>query len=152
SALAKKRTWMDPYVFFDQGVPGMTCGAPVYDKAGALRGVVTADFTLNSFGEFVATLHPSPNARVFIYADSGTMLAHPSLRVVEKIGSRDEGSLVTKDDINDAAIRQYFRSPAANSFELDGARWFSATRSFEEEGLKWSVGAVAPESDLMNDV
>jgi adenylate cyclase len=152
SVAAKKRTWMDPYVFFDQGVPGMTCGAPVYDKAGALRGVVTADFTLNSFGDFVATLHPSPNARVFIYTASGSILAHPSLRVVEKIGSRDEGSLVTKDDIDDGVIRQYFRSPATSTFDYEGARYFSATRAFEEEGLKWSVGAVAPESDFMNDV
>jgi adenylate cyclase len=152
SVAAKKRTWMDPYVFFDQGVPGMTCGAPVYDKAGVLRGVVTADFTLNSFGDFVATLHPSPNTRVFIYAASGTILAHPSLRVVEKINSRDEGSLVTKDDIDDAVIRQYFRSPTAKSFDFQGARWFSATRSFEDEGLKWSVAAVGPESDFMSDV
>ena len=152
SVAARKRSWIGPYVFFDQGVPGMTCGAPVYDAAGQLRGVVTADFTLNSLGEFVATLHPSPHARVFIYADSGSILAHPSLRVVEKTNSRDDGSLITKDDIDDGAIRQYFRSPTASRFELDGARWFSATRSFDEEGLKWSVAAVAPESDFMSEI
>jgi adenylate cyclase len=149
---AKKRTWTDPYVFFDQGVPGMTCAAPVYDKAGRLRGVVTADFSLNSFGEFVATLHPSANARVFIYTDSGTILAHPSLRVVETVNSRDQGSLITKSDINDAVVRWYFRAPTASSFEFEGGRWFSATRAFENEGLKWKVAAVAPESDFMNDV
>jgi adenylate cyclase len=152
SVAAKKRTWTDPYVFFDQSVPGMTCGAPVYDRAGALRGVVTADFSLNSFGDFVATLHPSPHARVFIYTESGTILAHPSLRVVEKVDSRDQGSLITKDDIQDAVVRQYFRSPAAGSFEFGGARWFSATRSFEDEGLKWKVAAVAPEADFMHDI
>jgi adenylate cyclase len=149
---AKKRTWMDPYVFYDQGVPGMTCAAPVYDAAGALRGVVTADFTLNSFGDFVATLRPSPNARVFIYSASGSILAHPSLRVVEKTDSRDEGRLVTKDDVDDAVLRQYFRTPAATRFDVEGARWFSATRAFEDEGLEWSVAAVAPESDFMGEV
>jgi adenylate cyclase len=152
SVAAKRRTWIDPYVFFDQGVPGMTCGAPVFTKHGALRGVVTADFSLNSFGDFVATLHPSPNARVFIYTDSGTILAHPSLRVVEKINSRDQGSLITKSDINDPVVRQYFRSPTASSFDFAGARWFSATRSFEDENLKWSVAAVAPESDFMTEI
>jgi adenylate cyclase len=152
SVAARKRTFTDPYVFFDQGVPGMTCGAPVYDQAGTLRGVVTADFSLNSFGDFVATLHPSPAARVFIYTEAGTILAHPSLRVVEKVSSRDEGSLVTKDDIGDPVVRQYFRAPTASSFEFEGARWFSATRSFEDEGLKWNVAAVAPESDFMSGV
>jgi adenylate cyclase len=149
---ARKRIWIGPYVFFDQGVPGMTCGAPVYDEIGGLRGVVTADFTLNWLGAFVATLHPSPHARVFVFADSGAILAHPSLRVVEKTNSRDEGSLVTKDDIQDRAVRQYFGSPGAGRFELDGARWFSATRPLQEEGLKWSVAAVAPESDFMNEI
>jgi adenylate cyclase len=152
SVAANKRTWTDPYVFFDQGVPGMTCGAPVFNKAGALRGVVTADFSLNSLGDFVATLHPSPNARIFIYTDSGTILAHPSLRVVEKVNSRDQGSLITKSDINDPVVRQYFRSPTATSFDFAGARWFAATRSFEDEGLKWSVAAVAPEADFMKEV
>jgi adenylate cyclase len=149
---ARKRIWTDPYVFFDQGVPGMTCGAPVYDGAGALRGVVTADFSLNSFGEFVATLHPSPNARVFIYTESGTILAHPSLRVVEKVDARDQGSLVTRDDIHDDVVRQYFRAPAASRFDFAGARWFSATRSFDDDGLTWNVAAIAPESDFMHDV
>jgi adenylate cyclase len=149
---AKRRTWIDPYVFFDQGVPGMTCAAPVYDKGGALRGVVTADFSLNSFGDFVATLHPSPQARVFIYTEAGTILAHPSLRVVEKVDIRDQGSLVTKDDVKDAVVREYFRSPTARSFVHEGARWFSATRAFEEEGLKWRVAAVAPEADFMGGI
>jgi adenylate cyclase len=149
---AKKRTWTDPYVFFDQGVPGMTCAAPVYDASGALRGVVTADFTLNSFGEFVATLHPSPNARVFIFTESGSILAHPSVRVVETVNHRDEGALVTKNDIDDPVVRQYFRSPATTSFDFEGARWFSATRSFDDEGLRWSVAAVAPEADFMTEV
>jgi adenylate cyclase len=149
---AKKRIWTDPYVFFDQGVPGMTCGAPVYDAAGALRGVVTADFSLNSFGDFVATLHPSPNARVFIYTASGTILAHPTLRVVEHVDARDQGSLVTRDDIQDDAVRRYFVEPGASRFEYGGARWFSATRSFTDEGLTWNVAAIAPESDFMRDV
>ncbi len=149
---AKQRTWIEPYVFFDQGVPGMTCAAPVYDARGALRGVVTADFSLNSFGDFVAKLHPSPNARVFIYTESGAILAHPSLRVVEKVDARDEGSLVTRDDVKDAVVREYFRAPGASSFVHEGARWFSATRAFDEEGLQWRVAAVAPESDFMDDV
>jgi adenylate cyclase len=149
---AKKRTWTDPYVFFGQAVPGMTCGAPVYDKAGKLRGVVTADFSLNAFGAFVATLHPSPNARVFIYTESGTILAHPTLRVVEKVNSRDEGSLVTKNDVDDAVLRQYFGSSGATSFDVAGARWFAATRAFADEGLAWRVAAVAPESDFMGDI
>jgi adenylate cyclase len=149
---AKKRTFTDPYVFFDQAVPGITCAAPVFDKAGALRGVVTADFSFNSFGDFVATLHPSPRARVFIYTESGTILAHPSVRVVQRVGSRAEGSLVTKADIDDPVVRRYFGSPVSNTFDFGGAKWFSATRSFEEEGLKWNVAAVAPESDFMRDV
>src|SRR5262249_32179743 len=41
---AGRLVWVPPYVFYDQGVPGISCAAPFVDKAGRFRGVVTADF------------------------------------------------------------------------------------------------------------
>jgi adenylate cyclase len=149
---AKKRVWIDPYVLAGRRAPGMTCAAPVYGKDGKLRGVVSVDFDLETLSAFVATLHPSPNARVFIYTDSGIILAHPSALAAARSGKGAEDALVTRDNIPDDVVRQYFRSAGAGSFDYQGARYLSATRSFNHEGLKWNVGAVAPESDFMGDV
>jgi adenylate cyclase len=149
---ARKRVWIDPYASSGKRFPGMTCAAPVYARDGALRGVVTVDFDLDTLSAFVATLHPSPNARVFIYTEAGTILAHPSARVVAGAEQGKEGALVTGETIDDEVVRQYFRAPGAARFEVQGARYLSASRSFDHEGLKWSVAAVAPESDFTGDI
>ena len=147
---AHHRVWTDPYVFFDEGVPGITCASPVYDGHGELRGVVTVDFDLNALSAFVAKLHTSAHARVFVYTDAGVVLAHPSARVVERGAKGSAGALVTKADIADAAVRAYFRAGAGQGFELGGERYFASTLAFEpDQGLHWHVGAIAPESDFM---
>ncbi len=149
---AKGRVWTEPYVFFDQGVPGITCATPVYSDAGALVGVVTVDFDLEALSAYVGQLHASEHARVFVYTDAGVVLAHPSARVVANSGHRADGALVTKDDIDDAAVRAYFRAGKA-AFSVDGERYFAATRAFEPDvGLHWSVGAIAPEADFMGSL
>jgi adenylate cyclase len=147
---AKQRVWTEPYVFFDQAVPGITCAEPVVGKDGALRGVVTVDFDLNALSTFVATLHPSEHARVLVYTDSGVVLAHPSARVVARGNQGAAGKLVTRDDIEDPAARAYFQANGSDSFELDGQRMLAASHAFEPgEGLHWRVAAIAPESDFM---
>src|SRR5512140_2623976 len=110
---AKKRVWTDPYVFTDGGVAGMTCAAPVYAKDGTLRGVVTVDFDLDTLSAFVSRLHPSKNARVFIYTESGTIFTH----VVTRPRRGGPGALVTRETIEDDVVREYFRVPGASSFE-----------------------------------
>src|SRR6185436_10758599 len=49
-------SWIGPYVFYDEGVPGMSLAAPDRDPRGALRGVFTVDFNLNILSRFVAEL------------------------------------------------------------------------------------------------
>src|SRR5205823_4311993 len=49
---ARARVWTDPYVFYDEGIPGITCASPVYGADGELRGVLTVDFDLNALSAF----------------------------------------------------------------------------------------------------
>jgi adenylate cyclase len=150
---AKKPVWTEPYVFFDEGIPGITCASPVRSRDGKLRGVVTVDFDLNVLSDFVRSLHTSEHERVFVYTKSGTILAHPHINVVMKSGAGAEGKIVTKDDIDDDVVRAYFAAKGADTFDFGGERWFASTSEFPpEDGLPWSVGAVAPESDFMGAV
>lgn len=159
----KKRAWTAPYVFFDQGVPGITCAEPVYDAAGALRGVVTVDFDLVVLSDFVKELHLSPHATVIVATDDGVLLAHPRLGVVSKTGKGTEGALVTKDNVDDPSVRAFFtaaaQAPDAGNaatrftFVDRGSRTVAARVKFQvDEGVTWQVGAYAPESDFLGDV
>jgi phosphoserine phosphatase RsbU/P len=159
-------TWLPPYIFYDQGVPGITCGAPLLDKAGQFQGVVTADFDLNALTTFVARLSVSPNSRFFMYTANETLLAHPTKKVVGSAGQRAAGELLTLGDMDDPLV-EAFRGrvsrealPAGESesfqrfqFDRDGIPYLASTTAFRiGDDQVWVIGAVAPKADFLADV
>jgi len=156
--LAKKahgRVWTPPYIFFNEGVPGITFAAPVYAKDGALRGVVTVDFGLEILSEFVRSLHLSPNAIVFVETADGLVVAHPTLHVVARAGAGTQGELVTRKTTGDALLDAFFASSANASsdhrfdFSYRGAPWIGSEKTFAiDASLSWRVAAAAPASDF----
>jgi serine phosphatase RsbU (regulator of sigma subunit) len=163
---AGRLTWMPPYIFYDQGVPGITCGAPLLDSAGKFRGVVTADFDLNALTQFVARLNVSPNSRFFMYTSHETLLAHPTQKVVGTAGQGAAGQLLTLADIDDPLL-EAFRGrvssdmlPAGASewfqrfqFDRNGAKYLGSTTAFRVgDDQVWVIGAAAPKADFLNDV
>src|SRR5262245_9436359 len=75
-----KLAWTPPYMFFSQGVPGISCVIPVKEASGKLRGVFSVEFDLNALSEFVAALTISEHSRVFLFTPDQTLLAHPNQR------------------------------------------------------------------------
>jgi adenylate cyclase len=160
-----RRTWVGPYVFFDEGVPGITCASPHFSSEGKLLGVFTVDFNLNFLSRFVAELHFGAHGRAFILTRNGLVIAHPTLRLVETTGKGAAGRLVEVADVSDpilpafyAAMRQHDVPPGTQDrtrtgtqfiFEFAGQRFIAGSRVQEiDSGLAWIVAAVAPESDF----
>ncbi len=157
---AGRRVWIGPYVFFDEGVPGITCATPLFEPDGRLRGVFTADFNLNFLSRFVAALPFGTHGRVFVLTPDGTVVAHPTLRLVEVTGQGSKGKLVTADDVGDPVLQAFVRTwktaarAAAGdgqfSFDHGGERYLAGYRVVEiDGGLRWVLGAVAPEADFL---
>jgi serine phosphatase RsbU (regulator of sigma subunit) len=173
---ARRLVWTPPYVFYDQGVPGVTCANPLFDPAGNLRGVFTVDFDLGTLSQFVGGLSVSPNSRLFILTPDGTVLAHPAQRQAAEAaaaavarsaggGLRGRGELLKIKDLGDplvtafdAQLRPEDRTPApagrdrARQFEFrqGGTDYFARATTFTVNGdLVWIVGAVAPQSDFL---
>jgi len=159
----RHRAWTEPYVFYDQSVPGITCATPVIDRTGTLRGVITIDFDLNRLSAAVADLAVTPNAKVFIYTPDGTVIAHPTVHLVEKVGQADKGRLVTTADIADPVARDYAAAaqrfgagvraaeePRFLRFESAGRRYLGSYASFAvDRDLYWVAAVYAPESDFL---
>ena len=101
---ARGIVWLEPYIFYDQGVPGISCAAPLEDRTGRFRGVVTADFDLNALSDFVARISVSPNSRFFLYTADETLLAHPTRRVVSPERQKATGKLLTLADTDDPLV------------------------------------------------
>ncbi len=162
----KKRVWTPPYIFFEQGVPGITCANPVYDASGRLQGVFSIDFDLNSLSEIVAKAKVSARGVVFVFNENREILGHPTIKVVTKTGQRAEGQILTVADIPDENIKAFFAQldagrPAngAGSFQdrenlnfdlkIKGETFLASYSRFQiDEGLHWVIGIIAPENDF----
>jgi adenylate cyclase len=156
---ARARVWIGPYVFFDEGVPGITCASPFIDTSGVFRGVFTIDFNLNALSRFVKALPFGEHGRVFILTNDGTMIADPLLRLVEVTGQGSRGTLLTVADVNAPVIQKWFEAWKTNASGADSAhfsftvgtkRYVGGGRVVEFDGNRsWVVGAAAPESDFL---
>jgi serine phosphatase RsbU (regulator of sigma subunit) len=163
---ARRLVWLEPYIFYDQGIPGISCAAPLEDRMGRFRGVVTADFDLNALSAFAARVSMSPNSRFFIYTTDETLLAHPTRRVVSVEGQKASGRLLTLADTGDPLVdafrgrvsRGTLASGSSESFERfefdhNGAAYLASTTAFRVgHDQVWVIGAVAPKSDFLADV
>jgi phosphoserine phosphatase RsbU/P len=161
-----KLVWLPPYVFYNQGIPGVSCAAAVRDAQTKLRGVMSIDFDLNALSEFVSQLRVSPGSTVFLFTADETLLAHPNQRVLTTAGSRGAGSLLTLSEVQDPlvqAIRARDEWTRMRS-DRDGAFSFFDVTDGKEEHLAsvttfaigddqtWAIGVVAPAKDFLQDV
>jgi serine phosphatase RsbU (regulator of sigma subunit) len=167
--LAKEKgtlAWTPPYMFFSQGVPGISCVIPAKRADGTMRGVFSVEFDLNALSEFVSNLSISPHSRVFLFMPDQTLLAHPNQRNLAGKGVKGSGTMLTLADTGDPlvdAFRRHLRpeqlqSVGANAFRFfefdhDGTGYMASTTVFPiGDGQSWIVGAVAPESDFLSGV
>src|SRR5207237_1026178 len=83
---------------------GVSCAHPVYDAAGRLRGVFTADFDLNMLSQFVRQLSVSPHSRLFIMSSDGEVLGHPTHRTPTQANARGRGKLTRVEELDDPLV------------------------------------------------
>jgi phosphoserine phosphatase RsbU/P len=165
--LAKEKgtlAWTPPYMFFTEGVPGISCVIPVRGKDGSLQGVFDVEFDLNALSEFVSKLTFSEHASVFLFTTDQMLLAHPNLR--DLTARRTKGELLTLADTGDPlvdAFRKHLPPSAAHDsaagafqlfdFDEGGTGYLASTTVFPvSDGRSWVVGAVAPQADFLGAV
>jgi adenylate cyclase len=160
AAEAKRRVWTPPYVFFDQGVPGITCASPRLGPGGEVLGVFTVDFDLNRLSKAVAAIRLAEHGRIAVLTTDGLVLAHPTLRLVESTGQGGDGRVLSTKDLPDPAVKALFHQAAERAdpgagftqrrFELDDATWLGGWSVVPiDRDLQWLVAVVAPESDFL---
>jgi phosphoserine phosphatase RsbU/P len=158
-----KLAWTPPYMFFSQGVPGISCVIPVKKSTGQMRGVFSVEFDLNALSEFVSSLPISEHSRVFLFTPDQTLLAHPNERNIAGKGIDGRGTMLTLADTGDPlvdAFRQHLRPEylygiGADKFHFfefshNGVDFMASTTVFPiSEGQSWVVGAIAPQADFL---
>lgn len=157
-----KLAWTRPYMFFSQGVPGISCVVPVYLPSGKLRGVFSVDFDFNDLSQFIGRLSISDHSRLFLFTPDQTLLAHPGMKNLRGHAAGSGGSMLTLADTGDPlvdAFRQHIRpddlrSTGGNEFHFlrfrhDGVSYLASTTVFPVgDDQSWVIGAVAPRADF----
>ncbi len=155
AARAGKLIWIGPVIFYDEGLPGITCANPRFAKDGRLLGVLTVDFNVNFLSEFIGNLHFGKHGKVFIFDDASHVIAFPGLQLVENAGQGTQGKLLTEADVADPVFQAFAARKeglAEEQFTVvqDGQSYVAGYRRLKVEGgPTWFLGAYAPESDFL---
>jgi tRNA A-37 threonylcarbamoyl transferase component Bud32 len=151
-----RRTWSEPYVWFDQGVVGITCSDPILDGNGGVLAVTTCDFHLNALSEFVEGLKTQEGGRTFVFTDQHDVIAFPGAR--QEFGQgHGKGTKLKVADLEDPVVAQLFAAmpplggEAAGQFpfEANGEPYLAAVRPIRvgEDG-HWYVATFGPTGPL----
>jgi adenylate cyclase len=147
--------WIGPVIFYDEGLPGITCANPRFAKDGRLLGVLTVDFNVNFLSEFIGNLHFGKHGKVFIFDDAAHVIAFPGLRLIENAGQGSKGKLLTEADVADPAFQAFVARKEALTEEQftvsqGGQSYVAGYRRLKVAGgPTWFLGAYAPESDFL---
>jgi adenylate cyclase len=133
--------WTEPYRFFNGGL-GITCALPLFDAAGAVRGVFTVDLSLDGLSRFVSELRVSPRGRVFIAVEPSQIVAAPGGVDASGRVQWDDGALVGE------VLKNLRESIAgAHLFEHAGERFLGRAATFAVGDRQWITAVVVPERD-----
>jgi len=152
-------------VFFNQGIPGVSCAVPVKGAGGKLRGVLSVDFDLNALTGFVSGLSVSQHSTAFLFTDDGVLLARPS-HLGPTPTAKTASELPTLADAGDPLLDAYrialgpdTPQPSGDdgfrlfTFRHDGTDYLGSASAFRVgDDLVWVVGVAAPASDFAGDV
>lgn len=158
--------WTDPYIFFTSRQPGITTSSPVYDRQGAVSGVVGVDIEIDEISEFLARLKIGENGSAFILGQNGDVIGHPNAELLMQSSSEgpDGLRLTTIEELEDPVGRAAFaalgrsldtydfNSQIHTSFTLDGQRHAAIFTPFTSPQWPWVMGIHVPENDFLGAI
>lgn len=146
----KKIFWTDPYIFFENGKPGITVAVPIFAKDKTLSGVVAADITLDGLSRFLKDVDLSTNGIAFITDAKGYLLAYSGTK---EIIVNDNGKVrsLKPDELNIPAIDDALAAckNKQKNCSSAGEEYLVAFLPFSNSfGKEWTFTILAPEDDF----
>jgi adenylate cyclase len=155
AARAGKVTWIGPVIFYDEGLPGITCANPRFAKDGRLLGVLSVDFNVNFLSDFIGNLRFGKHGKVFMFDEAGHVIAFPGIQLIEQAGQGTQGRLLTEADVADPVFQAFIARKEGLTEEQftvlqAGQSYVAGYRRLKVAGgPTWFLGAYAPESDFL---
>lgn len=158
----KTAVWTPIYSGFTPGTVFIAASQPLYDAAGTLMGVSSADLSLLGIQTFLAQTPVSPNGRIFLIERSGLLVATSTQEpLFQRVaGERPERISVSKSQTPLIQATGQFLQQSGGLQSIDRPRSFRFKFGHEWEivqvlpfdqprGLDWLIVIVLPKSDVM---
>ncbi len=149
--------WTNPYIFFENGKPGITVACPIYDKDKKLKGVIAGDITLCGLSDFLDKASLSRNSISFMTDGSGKLLAcSGDIEIVSKKNGKLKRLMPYELKIPQMtlAVRYYQDNKKGTfSYKYNGKRYLAYfTRIPDTFGRNWLFATIAPEDDFIGPI
>ncbi|MCL2647434.1 MAG: SpoIIE family protein phosphatase [Phycisphaerales bacterium] len=102
--------WSSPYIFYDRGIPGISCSLAVHDGE-RLCGVLSVDYDLNRLSAYAREAVNTPHSQIMMFTPDLVLLAHsdwPVVAATPSLDSRELGDLVTLKNATDPVVHAFF--------------------------------------------
>ncbi len=153
-------TWSEVFQYYGSKQPVISANRPLFDQAGQLIGVASADLRLEQIGDFLSTLTIGKTGEAFVLDDLGHTLGSST---PEQAYRRDSPLLPAKEssvplvrEASQQLLAHYDSLPDAPSqqtFEIENERVLVQTLPFHDpRGLDWTIVVVVPERDFMKPI
>lgn len=149
-----KTYWTDPYIFFENGEPGITVACPVYNEDKTLMGVVAADIILGGLSKFLKEIKISENGVVFIIDDKEQLVAYPDTKRIVTVENGKVQNVKPRElkiPFVTEAVRNYEdKGEKLFSYDVAGTDYLACFAKFPSEfGKKWMFSIIAPADDFL---
>ncbi len=160
---AKAPIWTQPYIFYTTRQPGITYGVPVLDEAGNIRAILGVDIQIDALSGFLLDIWSERRGAALVLNEDGSVLAHPTLVLIDQDADFDNPELPMVDQIDDPHARQAFgalaqtskpkvEGPVHTDFELNGQDYVAMLIQVSEPGLRWLIGLYAAEDNFIGEI
>jgi len=157
SALERRGgVWTEPYVFFTSRKPGITLGAAIIGKDGAVEAVLGVDIEIGEISRFLAGTSLLRGKSVYISTSDGKVIAHSNINVILPNSVAGDDTLRFRDvselpGIESAAGKRLSELTGARSTSVweadaDGQRYFVAVGQMSNIDWPWHLVVTVPKT------
>lgn len=163
--------WTSPYYFFITKDAGLTVSQKWRDGASGQTRLVAFDLLLRDLSVFTSKLRPSPNGKVFVLHNDGSLIGLPTdarwtdpgairdvlRKATDRVDSDRAATLLTAEDLDLTVVRDAvsaWKNPKQQgvfSFESNDESWWSGFRQFKLQDQSLWIGVVVPEGDFLGE-
>lgn len=162
-AQSGRPVWTAPYIFFTTRKPGITYAVPINAPDGSIIGILGIDLQVNAISDFLADVWDNQPGTAIVMNDTGEIVAHPSLVLIQEDADYDHPKLTMINDVEDFVARLAFGSmineglnadsdKLTTSINHEGDRYVALMTAIPEPDLGWLIGIYAPEDAFIGEI